>query len=91
MPDGAWSLAEAEAKFGEVVERARTEGPQRLTHDGEDAVVILSAQDYRRLSGEGGAAEPAANWLDARFQILSDEEHDAVFVRDKDPGRVIEF
>jgi hypothetical protein len=28
---GTWSLAEAKAKFSELVERARTEGPQHLT------------------------------------------------------------
>jgi prevent-host-death family protein len=91
MPDRHWSLAEAKAKFSEVVERARSQGPQHLTKNGKDAVVIVSAEDYRRLSQSHGVAEPGATWLDPRFQILSDEEHDELFARDKDLGRVIEF
>lgn len=91
MPDGSWSLAEAKAKFSEVVERARTQGPQHLTKNGKDAVVILSAEDYQRLSRANGVSEDAPSWLDPRFQLLTDQEHDELFVRDKDPGRVIEF
>ena len=62
-----------------------------MTKNGKDAAVILSAEDYRRLSQPHGVAEAGATWLDPRFQILSDEEHDEMFARDKDPGRVIEF
>lgn len=91
MPDGSWSLAEAKAKFSELVERARTQGPQHLTKNGKDAVVVLSAEDYRRLSQTNGVAEPTPSWFDPRFHILTDEEHDQLFARDKDPGRVIEF
>ena len=50
MPDGTWSLADAKAKLSEVVERAKTQGPQHLTKNGKDAAVVLSAEDYRRLS-----------------------------------------
>jgi prevent-host-death family protein len=50
MPDGTWSLAEAKAKLSEVVERARTEGPQHLTKNGKDAVVVVSAEDYQQLT-----------------------------------------
>jgi prevent-host-death family protein len=91
MPDGSWSLAEAKAKFSEVVERARTQGPQHLTKNGKDAVVVLSAEEYRRLSQASGVSEDASAWLDPRFQILTDKEHDELFARDQDPGRVIEF
>jgi prevent-host-death family protein len=72
MPEGNWSLAEAKAKFSEVIERARTEGPQHLTKNGKDAAVVLSAEQYRRLSAMNGVAETAPAWLDARFQVLSD-------------------
>ena len=46
----AWKLEEAEARFSEVVRLARTVAPQRVTVDGEDAVVILSAEDFARLA-----------------------------------------
>jgi len=34
------------------VERARNEGPQVVTKHGKDAVVVVSAEDYQRLSGD---------------------------------------
>ncbi len=89
MADGTWSLAEAEAKFGEVVERARTQGPQHLTRDGRDAAVVLSAEEYERLLE--AAPRKAPSWLDPKYRVLSDEEHAEIFARDQDPGRIIEF
>mgnify|MGYP005856691665 CR=1 FL=1 len=46
-----WKLAEAKNKFSEVVKRALTEGPQRVTRR-DDAVVIVSEADYERLTGQ---------------------------------------
>ncbi|MEX2498660.1 MAG: type II toxin-antitoxin system prevent-host-death family antitoxin [Wenzhouxiangellaceae bacterium] len=46
-----WKLAEAKNKFSEVVKRALTEGPQRVTRR-DDAVMILSEADYERLTGQ---------------------------------------
>lgn len=46
-----WSLAEAKAKFSEVVERARHEGPQRVTKNGRDAVVVVSAEEWADSNG----------------------------------------
>jgi len=43
-----WSVAEAKAKFSEVVERATTDGPQRVTKNGRDAVVVVSAAEWDR-------------------------------------------
>jgi len=45
-----WQLQEAKNKFSEVVEQALHDGPQFVTRRGQDAVVVLSAKDYRRLS-----------------------------------------
>lgn len=91
MPDGTWSLAEAEAKFGEVVERARTQGPQHLTRDGQDAAVVLSAEEYERLRAAAPPEKGAPSWLDPSFRLLTDEEHAHFVARDKDPGRIVEF
>jgi len=45
-----WKLAEAKNKFSEVVNRALSEGPQRVLRR-SDAVIVLSEEDYERLSG----------------------------------------
>jgi len=48
---GYWSLQHAKARFSEVVRKARSEGPQHVTIHGRDEVVIVTAEEYRRLSG----------------------------------------
>ena len=45
-----WKLAEAKNKFSEVFRLALEEGPQRIEHR-EEAVVILSAKEFERLTG----------------------------------------
>jgi antitoxin Phd len=44
-----WKLEEAKARFSEVVRRAQSEGPQRVTVRGRDAVVVISAAELERL------------------------------------------
>ncbi|GDX58853.1 antitoxin [Comamonadaceae bacterium] len=46
-----WQLQEAKSRFSEVVDLSLKEGPQLVTRRGQDAVVILAASDYRRMSG----------------------------------------
>jgi antitoxin Phd len=48
MPE-IWQLQEAKNKFSEVVNRALSDGPQHVTRRGVEVVVILSADEYRRL------------------------------------------
>jgi antitoxin Phd len=48
-----WQLQAAKQHFSELVERARREGPQVVTKHGKDAVVVVSAEEYRRLRGDG--------------------------------------
>ncbi|MBV9054522.1 MAG: type II toxin-antitoxin system Phd/YefM family antitoxin, partial [Hyphomicrobiales bacterium] len=45
-----WQLQDAKNRFSEVVQKARSEGPQIVTLRGKRAVVILSAVDYDRLT-----------------------------------------
>lgn len=47
-----WQLQEAKSRFSEVVDLTLTQGPQMVTRRGEEAVVILAADEYRRLSGQ---------------------------------------
>ncbi len=44
-----WKLEDAKARFSEVVRLAREQAPQLITVRGEDAVVIMSAQEFTRL------------------------------------------
>jgi prevent-host-death family protein len=45
-------LQDAKARFSELVRRVRSEGPQHVTVHGRDEVVIISAEEFRRLKGD---------------------------------------
>jgi antitoxin Phd len=44
-----WNLEDAKACLGEVVRLARDSEPQRITVQGEDAVIILSAKTFAKV------------------------------------------
>jgi prevent-host-death family protein len=44
-----WQLQAARAQFSEVVRRALTEGPQYVTRQGKDAVVVVPTEQFERL------------------------------------------
>jgi prevent-host-death family protein len=89
LAGGTWSLAEAKAKFSEVVEKARTEGPQHVTRNGRDAVVVVSEADWARATGGGKSFLDSL--LDPAARVLTDEEAETLFSRDPDVGRPIDL
>jgi antitoxin Phd len=52
--DRLWQLQTAKAKFSELFRRARSEGPQYVTRQGKDAVVVLPAEEFERLNQRAG-------------------------------------
>lgn len=50
-PADAWRLQDAKAQFSEVVRRATQDGPQHVTVHGREAVVVVGADEFRRLKG----------------------------------------
>src|SRR5438128_12637144 len=46
-----WRLQDAKARFSELVRKVRSEGPQHVTVHGRDEVVVIAAEDFRRLKG----------------------------------------
>ena len=46
-----WSLTDAKNRFTEIVNLADRQGPQRVNR-GEDSVVVISWDEYVRLTGE---------------------------------------
>lgn len=49
---GRWALHHAKARFSELVRKAQDEGPQHVTVHGRSSAVVLSEDDYARLTGE---------------------------------------
>jgi prevent-host-death family protein len=44
-----WQLQEAKNRLSQVVDQAVKEGPQTITLRGKPAVVVISADEFRRL------------------------------------------
>jgi prevent-host-death family protein len=44
-----WQLQTAKARFSELFRKARSEGPQWVTRQGKDAVVIVAAEEFQTL------------------------------------------
>jgi prevent-host-death family protein len=54
MPKSRWTVAEAKARFSEVLHRARSGGPQAITRHGELTAVIVSAEEWERKTRRVG-------------------------------------
>ena len=54
MSTHTWTIADAKAKFSEVLERAESEGPQRITRHGRTAAVVVAAKEWRRKANRKG-------------------------------------
>jgi prevent-host-death family protein len=62
MSAGTWSVAEAKARFSELIQEAQSRGPQRITRNGRPAAVLVSAEEWeRRTKRVGNLAEFFAN------------------------------
>ena len=44
-----WQLHDAKAHLSDLVRRARQEGPQRITVYGEDAVIVVAAEEFAQM------------------------------------------
>lgn len=80
----SWKLEDAKARFSEVVRRARSEGPQRVTVRGKDSVVIISVEELERLT----KAEPKKPLVDFMESLALKE---LVLEREPDYGRDVEL
>jgi prevent-host-death family protein len=51
---GTWAVAEAKARFSELIDRALADGPQTITRNGQKAVVVVSAEEWQRKTKRKG-------------------------------------
>ena len=54
MSTQTWTVAEAKAKFSEVVEKACVSGPQTITKNGRTTVIVVSAAEWERKTRRPG-------------------------------------
>jgi prevent-host-death family protein len=82
-----WQLQEAKARLSEVIRRATDDGPQHISLRGAPAVVVLSEDDYRRLT----AKRPTLVDHILAAQPWPDDLVDAINDRARGPDRDIDF
>jgi prevent-host-death family protein len=47
----SWPLQDAKARLSELIRKAQSDGPQHVTVHGRGTVVVLSEEEYSRLTG----------------------------------------
>ena len=68
----AWQLQDAKARFSELVDAALQEGPQTVTRRGEKAVVVISHQEFLRLSQADTTLDDALGGAPAELAFTRD-------------------
>ena len=80
----AWQVQDAKNRFSEMVERARKDGPQTVTRHGRKVAVVLSHEEFEKLS------RPKDSLVDFfRNSPLAGVELD--ITRSRDTGRTIKL
>lgn len=82
-----WKLEDAKNSFSDVVRRAMAHQPQRVTRGGKDAVVVMSAEDYAKLT----ATEDLLTFLQRSPLADAMREGELDLTRVRDHGRDIEL
>ena len=82
-----WQLQTAKARFSELFRNARSEGPQLITRQGKEGVVMIAEEQYEQLVGRSQQPKSLAQFF--RESPLVGAELD--LERDKDEGREIDL
>ena len=79
-----WQMQAAKNKFSEVIEQALHSGPQIVTIKGMETVVVLSMEEYRKLTH-------SKNSLLEFFRNSPLYDVNLDLERDSETGRDVEF
>ncbi|MFZ4616933.1 MAG: type II toxin-antitoxin system Phd/YefM family antitoxin [Rectinemataceae bacterium] len=77
-----WQLQDAKARFSELVQKTLDEGPQMISRRGKPSVVMVSDEEYARLTNKDG---------DFISFLRSAPRIDLVIERSKEGGRTVEL
>jgi prevent-host-death family protein len=78
-----WQLQEAKQRFSELVRHARAHGPQVVTKHGEEVAVVVSIEEYRRLTDD----QPSFK----EFLLAAPDLTALELSRSREPARVVEL
>jgi prevent-host-death family protein len=82
-----WQLQTAKARFSELFRKTRTEGPQLITRQGKEGVVMMPVEQFEQLAVRSRQPKSLVQFF--RESPLVGLELD--FERDKDTGRDVEL
>lgn len=78
-----WQVQEAKQRFSELVQRVLDEGPQVVTRRGQEVAVVVSTEEYQRLTGRVPDFK--------EFLLAAPELGELDIPRDKTPARTVEL
>lgn len=82
-----WQVQTAKARFSEVFRRARAEGPQLITRQGKEGVVVISDEQYEELIGRAHQPKTLVEFFRTSPLVGVDLDLD----RQKDEAREVEL
>ena len=82
-----WQLQTAKAKFSELFRRARNEGPQVVSRQGKEEVIVIPAEQFERLTRRAAQANDLVQFF--AESPLAGLKLD--LRRSKDPGREVKL
>ena len=80
-----WQMQTAKARFSELMKRAADHGPQEITLHGRPVAVVISREEFDRLSGG------AASLVEFMQQSPLYDQEDIEFERDRSLPREVEL
>jgi prevent-host-death family protein len=84
--DMHWQVQEAKQRFSELLRAVADEGAQYVTKHGREIAVVISIDEFHRLTGGKPRYKDFDDWLLNGPKIdLPDDEFDALFARSREP------
>ena len=69
-----WQLQEAKNKLSEVIDTTLRSGPQVISRRGKNTAVLLSYEEYQKLTGKKKSAKAALMAMDiSRLDLARDK------------------
>lgn len=83
-----WSVQDAKNRFSAVIKAAQRE-PQMVTKHGRPAAIVLSTEEYARLTGRH--KPPSKSFIEHLLSIPQSDEAEDLFERIPIKPRDVEF
>jgi antitoxin Phd len=80
-----WALQDAKGRFSELVDCARSKGPQMVTRRGKEAVVVVAVEQFRQFVRTRGEEDIVSFFRNSPLADLDP----AWLERDRDSGRTV--